>query len=199
MWYISLSGGMSHTALCEALLKLIEDNNQHCIDVLCGYVKKNKILYEKGCFKEKAQLDLLFLREKLKAMQPLDVKEAKELADDMALILDDVISLAGEKAISPFNVVVYLLLFILLEKLHLKTRIKLLPLRMSPDSQENAFHILKGIKVVLDPLAPFVSPMCAAFCKYYADLFTDHSSGILISFRKIVDPLNRNIRVRLAS
>lgn len=195
MWYIDLSGSVSHTALCEALLKAAGDKKQDFTRLFIEYMKNNTVLYEKtGVGKES---NPLLLNEQCKGITPLDRKQALELAGDMSSILDTIISLSEENTAGAYDMVIYLALLLLMEKLDLKKEIKMLFPRIGTESPETVFHMLKGIEVILDPLAPAVTPLCSAFLAYYRDLFVNVVHGILTSFTAISDPVNSNIRIQL--
>ncbi|MBN2531730.1 MAG: DUF111 family protein [Spirochaetales bacterium] len=196
MWYIELSRGVSPTALCEALLKLIDDKKSQFTRLFIGYIKRNKELVGKITERE-SMIDFFLLNEQCKEIAPMNRKKVFELADDMSSILDTILSLSGQKQVDVYDVIIYLALLLLMEKLDMKKKIKILFPRIGTGSQDIVFHILKGLNLILDPLAPVITPVCAAFLAYYTDLFVHVIQGILTSFIKVSDPLKKDNYIQL--
>lgn len=198
MWYMDLHGGVSHTALCEALLNIIEgDKKQQFTRLFVKYLKNNAVLFQRIDTGKETFIHPLLLKNQCTGIKPLDKKQALELADDLSSIFDKMITLSGENSVDVFDMVIYLALLIFMEKVGMKNTVRMLFPRIGTESPEAVFHILKGIKIILDPFAPGITPMCSAFLVYYTDLLINVIQGTLLSFIKVLDPLNTDIRILL--
>jgi hypothetical protein len=196
MLYIDLYGGVSHTALCETLLNAIKNKKQRFTCILIEYLKKNTVLFKKAGSGKESSIDLFLLYKQCKGIT-LNREDAHELAGDMSAVLDTIILHSGENQMEAYDIIIYLALILLMEKMHMKEKVRILCPRIGTVSSGAVFQILKGIHIILDPIAPAITPMCSAFLVYYTDLFIHAIQGILVSFTQIPDPLQKNIRIQL--
>jgi pyridinium-3,5-bisthiocarboxylic acid mononucleotide nickel chelatase len=196
MWYIDMPGGFSPAGLFVALVSLIGDKKQTYIEACRSLIMKAPGFFH-HTFSREEFLDLVYIKEQCKGMTPLQRKDLVYDGDTIISIVVTIVSLSGEERINYFDFYLFFLLIVLMEKMNAKSKFYILSPRIGTGSSESALALLRGIMIMLDPVAMAVPPMSAAFCHYYKDRVINVGSGSLTSVMYVPVPFSDDKVVQL--